>query len=151
MNNKSNFYVPWRKSFSVFFAILFSAPIIMLLSLPEIQDLPIEIKDTVKIPHTVYLLYLIALIIPQISIWYLSTMTISDEGIVLYRVNKLSWSDIVEARKSKSFGFNSIHIKRIKGLSWSLPLYMKGNETIKEALLKHVPESNILYTVANDL
>ena len=78
-------------------------------------------------------------------------MSISNEGITLYRINKLVWSDISTAYKTKSLGFNSIYIKRNKGIPWSIPLYLEGNTSIKDALLEKVPQDNILYIVANEL
>jgi len=151
MTEKTTFHVPWRKSISIFFAVLFTAPILMLFNASEIQNIPPELVEATKTPITVYISVLFLFIMPQVGIWYLSTMSISNEGIVLYRVNKLTWSDILEAHQTKRLGIKSIYIKRKKGIPWSLPLYFVGQLSIKEAILKHVPNENVLYKVAQEL
>jgi len=88
---------------------------------------------------------------PIIGLWYIAVLTISNKGITLKRFNKLIWSDITEAKKSKFLGFNTIYIKRKKGIPWHLPLYFVGNNTIRGALLENTPKNNPLYNVAFEL
>ncbi len=89
--------------------------------------------------------------ISLVGIWYISKLVISDEGIVLYGVNKLDWNDVVYACVAKFLGIKSIKIKRRKGLTWYLPLYMEGEITIRDAIINHAPENNALYKVAKEL
>ena len=145
MNENTIFYFPWKKSLSFFIAALTLVPFVLILSLPE------DLQVGTEIQSIAYIAAIFSIIAPQIGIWFFGDMSISDEGIVLYKVNKLTWQEIVAARKSKSFGISSIYIKRKKGLPWSLPLYMVGEKSIKEALLLHVPKNNILYKAANEL
>jgi len=93
----------------------------------------------------------INIIISLVGVWYISKLVISDEGIVLYRANKLVWNDVVYACITKFLGIKSIKIKRRKGLTWYLPLYMVGEIPIREAIINHAPENNALYKVANEL
>lgn len=135
------FHIPWRKSQSVFFIALWSQFFFIT---------PFEYITSIDNAISV-LFIVISMAIPIIGVWYISTISISNEGIVLYRINKLVWADIVESRKSKFLWFNTIYIKRKKGMPWSLPLYFLGENTIKEALLINVPQDNVLYKVANEL
>lgn len=86
-----------------------------------------------------------------VGIWWISGITISSTGLALYGVNKLSWSDVAEARFYTLFGLRCIRVKRIKGMSWSLPLYFVGPEKVEEALLRNAPEGNPLNEVAHRL
>ena len=140
--NQYYFHVPWRKTATILVAILTFA--IYFSISPETLSNP-------QFKLQVISLLLINLIAPLLGIWFISTIHIHESGITLYRVNKLKWPDITDAYTTKSLGINIIRIKRKKGMPWSLPLYFVGSTTIKEALIKHSPNSSIIYKVANEL
>jgi len=85
---------------------------------------------------------------PILTIWQVSVMSINSKGIKLYRVNKLVWSDITEAKLTSFVGLPYILIKRKKGMKWWLPLYFKGNLTVKDALINNAPKENPIYEAA---
>ena len=82
---------------------------------------------------------------PILGIWLISVMTITSNGINLYRINNLVWSDVAEAKVTKFIGLPYIHIKRNKGMEWWLPLYFKGNLTVEDALINNVPKENPIH------
>ncbi len=84
---------------------------------------------------------------PILGVWLISVMSITPNGIKLYRVNKLVWTDIAEAKLAKFIGLPYIHIKRNKGMEWWLPLYFKGNLTVIDALINNAPKENPIYKV----
>ena len=134
--NIYNFHLPWRKTITM--VVLFICAILVWKSYRFFN---------------IYIAIIIFLNIfaPLLGVWFISTIRISNEGIVLYRVNKLVWSDIVETYKYNFFGLPYIRIKRKKGMHWWLPLYFIGENTIKEALLKYVPQNNSLHETASVL
>lgn len=78
------------------------------------------------------------------GIWNTGVMTIDQNGVVLYRINKLAWSDMSSAKRVKFLGLPYIRVGRKKGLPFWLPLYFKGQRPIEEALLDCAPASNVL-------
>ena len=113
--------------------------------------MPVSLWEYQESLLTLYIILGLNLILPIVGIWYIGVFSISEQGMVLKRFNKLKWADILEARKSKFLWFNTIHIKRRKGIPWLLPLYFVGDLSMKEALLRNVPKSNPLYGVALEL
>jgi len=126
------FHFPWR---------IHAAIIISLLWLPVIFS-----NKVITIELFLFLSVVIA--IPILSIWQVSVMSINSKGIKLYRVNKLVWSDITEAKLTSFVGLPYILIKREKGMKWWLPLYFKGNLTVKDALINNAPKDNPIYEAA---
>ena len=106
-DSKHKFHFPWRMHASILISLLW------VYVLFPINNIP---KDS-------YLFILVIISMPILSIWLISVMTITSNGINLYRVNNLVWADIVEAKASKFIGLPYIHIKRNKGMEWWLPLY----------------------------
>lgn len=128
------FYFPWRVQLSILFIfiwlpILFMAP---------------ELTAQVVIPMVINML------LPILGIWYISVLSITASGMRLYRVNKLEWPDITEAKITKFFGLPHVHIKRKKGMPWSIPLYFIGPTTVKQRLIANVPTDNPLFIALNE-
>ncbi len=82
--NISNFHLPWRKTITI--VVLLVCALLIWKSYSFFN---------------VYIAFIIFLNVfaPLLGVWFISTIRISNEGIVLYRVNKLVWSDIVETYK----------------------------------------------------
>ena len=111
MNIKpAEFYLLQRIMWSVLFACLW-LPVLFLVN---------------EITAGILIMTFINAALPLVGIWYISVMPISNKGIILYRVNKLVWSDITEASFFSVFGLKHIRLKRKKGMGWSLPLYFVG-------------------------
>ena len=134
-DNPVKFHMPWRIVFSLlcvlaWFSMLFA-----------VREVTVGIVVSITINAA----------LPLIGFWYISTMSISSDGLTLYRINKLVWSEIVDAKATKIFGLKSIRVKRKKGMSWSLPLYFEGPEEVVDVLIRCVPKGNPLYNVSHDL
>ena len=124
-----SFYLRWRKALTALFAALF-IPIVYL-----------------SIAHGVYentVLALFNLTVAVVGIWCFSAISVSSDGLVLYRVNRLKWGDIKSARKVSFLGLSYVLIKRHKGFTWWLPLYYEGKRNIQDALRSVVPNGNPL-------
>ena len=126
------FHFPWR---------IHVAIVISLLWLPVIFS-------NYAITIELFLFLLVVIAIPILSVWQVSVMTINSKGIKLYRVNKLVWSDITDAKQTSFVGLPYILIKRKKGMKWWLPLYFKGNLTVINALINNAPKENPIYEAA---
>ena len=126
---KHNFYFPWPIQAAIlntllWFPVFFSS-----------ESITIEL----------FLFLLVVIFTPIIVIYLISVITITSNGINLYRINKLVWADIAEAKLAKFIGLPYLHIKRNKGMEWWLPLYFKGNLTVKNALINNAPKENPIY------
>lgn len=140
MNNSNLFRIPMRNIFLIFFTLCLICifPVFFLL-----KDL--STKKCLQL----LIFFLFNLSLPLLSFWHFGVLSISTEGINLYRVNKLVWADIDEAKNIKIFGLPYVHIKRKKGMNWYVPFYFKGTTSLSEMLLKFVPIDNPLYHVIN--
>ena len=74
----------------------------------------------------------------------LSVVVVSEKGIVLYRFNRLEWSNVEAVRRTSVFGLPYLLIKRHKGFHWWLPLYFSGTQPIEAALAEKAPIGNPL-------
>ncbi len=131
---KYNFHFPWRIHVAIIVSLLW---------------LPVLFSNKV-ITIELFLFLFVVISIPILGVWLISVMTITSHGIKLYRVNNLVWSDIIEAKPTKFIGLPYIHIKRNKGMEWWLPLYFKGNLTVKNALINNAPKENPIYKAIHE-
>ena len=134
-SNTFNFYLPWRKTISLVFIVLWSQVFWFISELTALLMIGV----------------LVNIALPLIGVWYISVTSITNKGISLYRVNKLVWSDIVDAQMYKVFGLPYVRIKRQKGMSWAFPLYFVGKKSVKEALINYAPKNNSLYKTTSAL
>ena len=88
--------------------------------------------------------FILALVIQRL----LFVVAISDEGIVLYRVNRLSWSNIATVRRVSVLGLPYLLVTRKKGFRWWLPLYFHGDRPIEAALAEKAPIGNPIRSYA---
>lgn len=126
---KESFYLRWRKALTLLFVALF-IPIVYLAVTNQHYE------------HVV--LAVLNLTVVVVGIWFLSSISVSSEGVVLYRINRLKWEDIKSARRISLLGLPYILIKRHKGFSWWLPLYYEGERNIEDALRSEAPAGNPL-------
>jgi len=122
-----NFYMKYRLLLIAVFGALFITVIYLSLKHNQMQHL---------------VLGFVNLIVGVTGIWFFSVITISEKGLVLYKVNTLSWSEIVSAEKKTICGLPYILIGRRKGFKWWLPLYYVGSTDVQDALRKYVPPGN---------
>lgn len=134
-DGKEIFYLRWRKAMTALFVALF-IPIVYL-----------------SLVHGVYeqiVLALFNLAVAIVGIWFFSAVAISNDGLVLYRVNRLRWEEVKSARKVRLLGLPYVLIKRHTGFTWWLPLYYEGKRDIREALRSVVPSGNPLKESINE-
>lgn len=127
--DSEKFYLRRRKTLSVLMLILFTPLVYLALSHQHYEQ--------------VYLA-LLNLTVILLGIWFLGAVTISREGIVLYRFKSLKWEEVHSARRVNFFGLPYIVVKRHKGLPWWLPLYFENHRRIEEALVGSVPHDHPL-------
>jgi len=81
------------------------------------------------------------------GIWSVSVIEIGQNGVTLYRVNKLDWSDVSSAKKVLFLGLPHIRVGRKKGLPIWIPLYFQGKRPIGDALAACAPGASALNQV----
>ena len=134
MNPKDyNFHLPWRKRMTL-----------VLVSLAVFISLYIGNADFALIIFQ-------SLVVPLIGIWIITALKISKDGITINRFFKLKWSEIIQVSKYKFLGISHLKIQRLKGSTWTVPLYLIGKVTIRDALLENVPHECPLYEISNTL
>ena len=72
------------------------------------------------------------------------TVVLSEDGVTMYRIWKLRWSEVRSARLQKVFGLQYLRVVRTGRLqpSLSVPLYFIGNVPLTAALRDHAPLGN---------
>ncbi len=127
--NEESFYLRWRKALAILFVALF-VPIVYLAVANQHYE------------HVALALF--NLTVAMVGIWFLSSISVSSEGVILYKINRLKWEDIKSVRRISLLGLPYILIKRHKGFSWWLPLYYEGKRNIEVALRSNAPVGNPL-------
>jgi len=129
MDDTKYFYMQWRKTLSFLFIALFTTVFYFALSRHMLMHVVLSIFNLVAAVG---------------GIWFFSAISITKDGLVLYRVNRLKWQDIISARKTSFLGLPYILLKRQKGFAWWLPLYYEGNGNIQDAIISFAPNGNPL-------
>ena len=129
ININTHFYLKWRSVISLFFVLLFSTVLYYAIT----QQMVIHI-----------IMSIFNLVASVGGIWFLSTMEVNENGLVLYKVNRLKWHEITSAKRTSFLGLPYILLKRKKGFTWWLPLYFVGDANLQATLLNVVPNGNPL-------
>lgn len=129
------FHIKYRWVLTLSFVALFSPVIYLALKINSYEHLMLAILN---------------IAICVIGIWFFSVISISSEGLVLYKVNRLKWDEIEGAKKVKILGLPYILIKRKKGFKWWLPLYFTGKTDINDSLRQNVPNGNPILETVNE-
>jgi hypothetical protein len=74
--------------------------------------------------------------------FWIGKLSISPAGIVLYRINRLTWGDAVRARLRTFAGLPYLYVERHRGMSWWIPLYFVGRRDVRQALAEGAPDGN---------
>lgn len=79
-----------------------------------------------------------------VPLWarFMSVLQIGPDGLVLYRVNRLVWSDVVSVRQRRFLGLSHLVLHRRRGGAWWVPLYFHGPLPVSDALRDAAPEGN---------
>ena len=71
-------------------------------------------------------------------------MTVAEEGLILFRVNELRWSQVSGVRAVRLLGLPHLVISRRNGGRWWMPLYLRGMPRLQQALAEKAPIGNPL-------
>lgn len=82
--------------------------------------------------------------IADIGTYYLCTVQVGRDGIVLNRVNRARWQDIAAATRVSFFGLPYLKVQHKKGVKWRIPLYLRKPEEFRRALVARAPVGNPL-------
>ena len=76
------------------------------------------------------------------------TISVTEHGVVLYRINRLQWSEIKDVKPYSVFGLPYLRITRTKGFKWALPLYLRSLSAFYLSIIANAPLDNPLRTFA---
>ncbi len=79
------------------------------------------------------------LVFSAYSVWVFR-LSVRDDGIVMDRWNRMTWSDVQSARFRRVVGLPYLHVQRHHGLPWWLPLYFRGARDLRHVLIERAPE-----------
>lgn len=80
----------------------------------------------------------------DIGTYFVCTVQVGPEGIVLYRVNRANWQDVTAATRVSFFGLPYLKVQRNNGTKWRIPLYLRKPEEFRRALVAKTPVGNPL-------
>lgn len=80
-----------------------------------------------------------------------ATVTVTSQGIRLYRINRLIWSDIRAVKPRSVLGLPYLHVTRTKGASWWLPLYLRNEQGFYASVIANAPVGNPLRSYAESV
>ena len=96
-------------------------------------------------PRRVALISLgVELVLALALLFSLFTVSVAEEGLVLYRVNQLRWSQVSGVQRARLLGLPHLVISRRNGGRWWLPLYLRGMPRLERALAEMAPIGNPL-------
>lgn len=72
------------------------------------------------------------------------TVSVSEQGLVLNRVNRLIWSEIADAKARSVLGLPYVYVSRVSGFSWWVPLYLRSPQAFYSAVISLAPPRNPL-------
>lgn len=58
--------------------------------------------------------------------WYFGVVQVGPEGIALYRMHRLRWTEITKAKELSFLGLPYLRLWPTSGLPWLVPLYIVG-------------------------
>jgi len=79
---------------------------------------------------------------------FLGTVSVGGQGIQLYRINHLTWSSVKAVKPRYVLGLPYLHITRVKGMSWWLPLYLRNEQGFYASVVASAPVGNPLRSYA---
>jgi hypothetical protein len=76
--------------------------------------------------------------------WFFGTVQVGPEGVVLYRVHKLKWAEVTKVESATVLGLPHLRVFLSTGMTWFVPLYVRGSRSIEESLRSWAPSGNLL-------
>jgi hypothetical protein len=96
-------------------------------------------------PHQVALLFVAAYLIGFVAFGLLiCTISVSDSGIVLCRVNRARWQDIAAVTRTSFLGLPYLFVFRTRGFRWWAPLYLRHPQQFRASLISRAPSGHPL-------
>jgi hypothetical protein len=84
------------------------------------------------------------LLLALILLFGLFTVAVDEEGVVLFRLSRLRWSQVMAVQLSAVLGLRHLVIVRRNGGRWWLPLYVRDRRRLLRALAQKAPIGNPL-------
>jgi hypothetical protein len=82
----------------------------------------------------------------------LCTIRADQEGLVIYGINRLPWSNVASVAPYSLFGLRYLRIVRVKGMaSWALPLYFRDEAGFYSTVISLAPPPNPLRIYAQSV
>jgi hypothetical protein len=75
------------------------------------------------------------------TVWVFK-LVVREDGIVMYRLNRMAWSEVQSARFRSVMGLPYLWIQRQHGVPWWLPLYFRGVRDLRHVLVERAPRGN---------
>ena len=114
--------------------------------------LPLALVLTLTWPHfSVAISLAVQLVFFLILLALVATVTVTSQGIQLYRINRLSWSDVQAVKARSVLGLPYLHVTRTEGMSWWLPLYLRNEQGFYASVIENAPASNPLRSYAESV
>ena len=76
------------------------------------------------------------------------TVQLRLDGVKLFSLWWLPWTDVVAVRHQRIFGIPHFRVKRRRGFSWSIPLYFVGDRDLRDAIIDAAPPGNPFRSVS---
>jgi hypothetical protein len=70
------------------------------------------------------------------------TVQVCPDGVKLFSLWWLPWSDVREVRYWKLLGLPYFRVKRRRGFSWWIPLYFVGDYDLRNSIMRAAPPGN---------
>ncbi len=85
---------------------------------------------------------LLVLIIATLLTYFVSTVVVGPDGIVLYRIHRAEWSDFTTANRKDLLGLPYLIVQRREGNRWWIPLYLAKLNEFHLAVATNAPVGN---------
>ena len=82
------------------------------------------------------------IIVAEFLTYFLCTVVVNDEGIVLNRAYTARWQDMTAAKQVSFLGLPYLKLERDKNLKWWVPLYLTRPNEFRLALTAKAPVGN---------
>lgn len=81
----------------------------------------------------------------------LFTLTVDEEGVALFRLSQLRWSQVTAVQRRAPLGLPHLVVSRRNGGRIWLPLYVQGRRRLEQALVEKAPPGNPLRLYAESI
>lgn len=114
--------------------------------------LPLALILALAGPHvSVAISFAAQLVFFLVFLALVATVTVTSQGIRLYRINRLAWSDIQAVKARSILGLPYLNVTRTKGVSWWLPLYLRNEQGFYASVIANAPVGNPLRSYAESV